>query len=109
MCNIHISSNYDKGRNVELYEIFFDVNMNKQLNKQSSCHWFEMSWHLWDAIVISICLIWLSTKPLPETMMTQFTYRHICITSAAGLGGHEIFIEYHQTKYYEKPIIHVHY
>ena len=32
-------------------DVFLDANLTKQLNKQSSCRWFETPWLLCDATV----------------------------------------------------------
>ena len=42
------------------FDVFFDVSLNKPLNKQSSCRWFETQWRPCDVIVIKS----LSISPL---------------------------------------------
>ena len=40
-----------KARN-EGFDVFFDVNLNKWLNKQSSCQWIKMPWHPCDVTIL---------------------------------------------------------
>ena len=51
------------------FDVSFDVNLNKRLNKPASCRWFETSWgSLWchcNVTFISCCNEWPQTVFLP--------------------------------------------
>ena len=74
-----------RGKVMLSFYVFFFANLNKMLNKQSSCPWFKMEWHSYDVAAMIVAVL------TPNRMHQNAPNESLCFKIFLGIPPCKIF------------------